>query len=306
MTSETDTPLTGGTDNAQPHDADTPETWDYFDPEEDTEVTQENEGTDDEATGEAEAETVDEAEEAEAEQPATPERVKLADGSEVTFDELTKGYLRQSDYTRKAQEAANERKRLAQEAERIERITQTFVDHLAAMVPPEPDTALALRDPNKYTAQKAQYDAALAQVQRLIQIANEPKQVKDGMSKEEHARLVQSERAALAQALPEASTQDGLKKVYTDLQSVAERVGFTPQEVGQVIDHRFFVLASYAKKGMEAEKAAAAAKAKAEKAPPVAPRKPGQVAKTANRNAEAMRKLSRTGSIRDALAIDFD
>lgn len=309
MNSETDTDaLEAATDNALPQD-DTPDTWDYYDPDEDTVEEQEDEGTDDEDTGEAETETADEAEteEAEAEKSEkTPERVTLADGTEVTFDELTKGYMRQSDYTRKTQESANERKRIASEAERLERITQTFVDHLAAMVPPEPDPALALRDPGKFTAQKAQYDAALAQVQRLMQIANEPKQVRDGMSKEEHAKRVQSERAALAQALPRAATQDGLKAVYADLQSVATQVGFTPDEVGQVIDHRFFVLADWAKKGMEAEKARKAAKAKAEKAPPAAPRKPGQTAKQAGRNREAMKRLSRTGSIQDALAIDFD
>ena len=310
MTDQPNNLPSGETDKVMP-EADTPETFDYYDPDDDQDTVEAEaaEGTEDEGDTEAEAEAVDETETEEAEaadEPKQPETVKLQDGSEVTFDELTKGYLRQSDYTRKQQETANERKALAEGAARIERITQTFVDHLASMVPPEPNPQLALTDPGKFTAQKAQYDAALAQVQQLMKIADEPKQVRNGMSREEHAKLQQAERAKLVEALPAASTQDGMKAVYADLQSVAQQVGFSADEVGQVIDHRFFVLADWAKKGMEADRAATAAKAKAQKAPPAAPRKPGQPAKAGVRNVEAMRKLGRTGSIRDAMAVDFD
>ena len=83
-------------------------------------------------------------------------------------------------------------------------------------------------------------------------------------------------------------------------------MGFTAQELQQATDHRLFKLAHWARKGMAAEKARAAAKAKAQAAPPVAPHKPGQGARAASGNAEAMRKLSRTGSLKDALAVDFD
>lgn len=310
MQDETDTPEPG-TDNVMPQ-ADTPETWDYFDPDEDqdTEVTEANEGTDDEAEAEPEAEATDEAE---AEEPAEKSETKpetlvtLADGTKVTHDELVKGYQRQADYTRKQQEAANERKRIAAEADRIERITSTFVDHLASMVPQEPDPALALRDPNKYTAQKAQYDAAIAQVQRLIQIANEPKSVKKGMSKEDHQRLVASERNKLAEALPKVATRDGWEAFWkSDVLEVAREVGFAESDLSKAVDHRLFLLVDLAKEGMAARKAKTAVKAKAEKAPPVTPNKPGQAAQRANRNVEAMRKLTRSGSLKDALAIDFD
>lgn len=310
MQDQPDTP-DSGTDKVMPQ-GDTPETWDYFDPDEDTEVTEENEGTDDEAEAEPEAEATDEAEaEEEAEQseaePVKPALVTLTDGTQVTHDELVKGYQRQADYTRKQQSLSNDRTKLSAEADRIERITSTFVDHLASMVPPEPEPALALRDPNKYTAQKAQYDAAIAQVQRLIQISNEPKSVKEGISKEDHQKLMASERDKLTQALPKVATREGWDAFWqNDVQAVAREVGFTDQELGQAVDHRLFLLVDLAKEGIAARKAKTAVKAKAEKAPPVTPNKPGQTAKRTNGNVEAMRKLSRSGSIRDALAIDFD
>lgn len=44
------------------------------------------------------------------EQPSNPDKIKLADGSEVTIDELKSWYMRQSDYTKKTQTLAEQKK----------------------------------------------------------------------------------------------------------------------------------------------------------------------------------------------------
>ncbi|TNE54810.1 MAG: hypothetical protein EP341_05610 [Sphingomonadales bacterium] len=303
-----------GTDSVDPSDTDTPETWDYYDPDEDDQDTgeiQEAEGTEDEE-GEAEDQPQEEAESEEEQEPAEPQVadenavVKLADGREMTVAELTKGNMMQADYTRKSQELATRRKAVEEDASRIEQITQTFIDHLANMIPPEPDAALALRDPGKYTAQKAQYDAAVAQVQKLVEIGSQPKEIKDGMSEADRRTLIADENTKLVSMFPETGTKDGREKFFGGVQEAAEQLGFTAQELSGISDHRLFALAHWAKRGMEADKARKAVKAKAQKAPPATPNKPGSGAKKANRNADAMRRLGRTGSIRDALAVDFD
>lgn len=46
--------------------------------------------------------------------PDTGNKFVLSDGSEVTLDELERGYLRQSDYTRKTQDLSRQRDELAQ------------------------------------------------------------------------------------------------------------------------------------------------------------------------------------------------
>lgn len=46
--------------------------------------------------------------------PTAPEKVTIEGVGEVSFDELKKGYLRQSDYTKKTQELANKRKEAEQ------------------------------------------------------------------------------------------------------------------------------------------------------------------------------------------------
>lgn len=161
------------TDSAELSEDDTPEDADYFDPDEDHEEADDEAGTDDEPDeeeGEADTAEADD-QEADAEPVYADEKakVKLPDGTEAPVAELIQGNMRQQDYTRKTQELANDRKAVAADVERMQRITEAFVDHISALVPDAPDASLALSDPNAYTAQKAQHEAAMAQVQKLIE-----------------------------------------------------------------------------------------------------------------------------------------
>lgn len=304
------TPATAGTETMTATQDDTAEIdFDYFDPDEDGTPEVAEQPAPDEVDGEPEdtpeAETPEEPE-AEPKRADATAKVTLADGTEVTVGELAKGHMRQSDYTRKTQEVAELRQRVEADASRIESITQAFVDHLSSMIPDEPDHGLALRDPAAYTRQKAQHDAALAQVRKLIELGSQPKEVKQAYSEADMQKQVAEESRLLAEAFPETATQEGKVKFWNEVSETAMELGFTAQELQQATDHRLFKLAHWARKGMAAEKAKAAAKAKAQAAPPVAPHKPGAGARAANGNAEAMRKLSRTGSLKDALAVDFD
>lgn len=308
---ELNTPDTGTEANTATQDDTAAIDFDYFDPDEDgaPEVAEQPAPDEVDGTEEAtpEAETPEEAAEEPKEVRAdVTAKITLADGSETTVGELAKGYLRASDYTRKTQEVAEQRKRLEADASRIESITQAFVDHLSSMIPDEPDHGLALRDPAAYTRQKAQHDAAVAQVKKLIELGSQPKEVKQAYSEADMQKQVAEESRLLVEAFPETATQEGKLKFWNEVSETAMEMGFTAQELQQATDHRLFKLAHWARKGMAAEKAKAAAKAKAQAAPPVAPHKPGAGARAASGNAEAMRKLSRTGSLKDALAVDFD
>ena len=313
MTDETNTSPEGGTDNVTPSDSDTPESWDYFDPDEDTEEEPNaDEGTDDEAaeadseegTEEADDQTDDEAAEDTADEP--PRTVKMDDGEEVTIDDLKKGYLRQSDYTRKAQDVANERNTLKANLTRMERTQAAFVDYLTNMIPTPPEPSLAMSDPNRYTALKVQHDVALAKVQELIELGGNFKGQAQEISQEDQRKALAQEDAKLVQALPETATREGREKFFNGISKAGQDFGFAPDELRWISDHRMFVVLDMARKGMEAEQAKSKVRAKAEKAPPATPRKPGQANTGARRNADAMRRLSQSGSIKDALKVDFD
>jgi len=154
MTNENNTPAQAGTDFVQPDQSDTIPDYVFFDPDEDTEEPAEPEmieddGADDEEV-EAETEEVEaeEAEETEEEDDTSPaETIELPDGTKIDRDEVVKGYLRQSDYTRKTSEVAELRKTLEAETTRINGITEAFIDRLSAMIPAPPDQSLAYTGP---------------------------------------------------------------------------------------------------------------------------------------------------------------
>lgn len=315
MTDEPNDALESAIDNVEPSTADDPENYDYFDPDDeendgqDDEVAETDEGTDEE-TDEVEAtEEVEEDQEAEDEPQASEIAddvlVTMPDGSTVKFGDLKESPMLKADHTRKTQELSNERNALKAEAQRIQDINNAFVDHLASLMPAEPNPSLALSDPNKFVAQKAQYDAALAQMQKLIEVGGQAKDVSEGMSAGDRQKIVEQENAKLVQMFPEAGTPKR-QEFFQNANEAASELGFTSEELGAVTDHRMIALAHWAKIGMAAQKANAKAKAKVQKAPPVTPRKPGAGAKAGNGNVNAMRKLAKSGSIHDALAVDWD
>lgn len=315
MTDETDNPEPG-TESVETSNYDNPTEWDYFDPDEDTEEITTEEGTDDEA---AETEANDEAEqvEDEAEEEANPDEVEpekvtatddavvsLADGTTATVKDLIAGNMRQQDYTRKSQENAEFRKVTEAQADRIERINKALVDQLEAMMPPQPDPAIASTKPDEFIRQQAQYNAATQFLQGIVSLADEVGEVKQDMSSDDKQRMLREENTMLVNKFPEIGTKDGRTNFLQAANKAALDVGFSPDEIANVTDHRIYALARWAQKGMEAEKAASTAKAKVEKAKPAAPRKPAGT--VSNKNAKAMDRLRRSGSMRDALAVDFD
>lgn len=316
MENELDTPQ--GTETVEPVQSDTIPDYVYHDPDEDTEDDVTPEMTDDDGTETtdddpetAEASTEDETEEGETEDDGEEDPTvyfELPDGTKVASDEALKGYLRQSDYSRKTDELADYRKSLEAENNRIQGITEAFVDHLTQMIPAAPDPSLALQNPNEYTAKKAQHEAAVAQVQKLIEIGEQAKEAGQGISQADRQKLVSEENQKLVAKFPEVAKPRGREAFFKDTSTAAQQVGFSMDELQGVTDHRLFALAYWADKGMKADQAKKTAKAKAQKAPPATPSKPGQPPKAqqGKRNAEAMRKLAKSGSIRDAMAIDFD
>jgi hypothetical protein len=295
MTDEDNNP-DSGIETVNTQAPDTAEDWDYYDPEED------NVEPPEEAATEEGTEEVSEPEEIEAPLEAV---VMLSDGTKAKVADLVQGNLRQADYTRKSQELAVKRQAIDADIQRIEGITESFIDHLSKLVPEAPDHALALRDPSAYTRQLAQHQAAMAQVQKLIELGEQPKQIKDAMTAEQRSQHLADENSKLLERFPAVSTKAGRESFFSKAVNAANEIGFSQEELGQVDDHRLFVLAHYAKIGMESVKSREVAKAKVQAAPQVSPRKPGQTTQ-GNRNAEGMRKLARSGSIKDALRIDWE
>lgn len=305
MTIETDTMSEDVTDNdVEISDDDTLEDDQLEDLEEDTLEDDELEGIDDEADQvEAEHEAEDEESENQTKEAPADVVVTMDNGESVSLDELKGGYLRQSDYSRKTQEVANTRKALEEQTQLIDSVTSAFVQHMQATLPPEPPMELMATDPQKHYLLSVQRQQAIGQIQNIMQMADQPKQIADNLSADDRRKRSVEENEKLVQMFPDAIGGEGRKAFFTDVQGVAERLGYTTDELNGVADHRVFALAHWAKKGMDADKAKTTAKAKVEKAPPSKATKPAQTGRKMQAKAKARQRLLNDDSIENAIAL---
>lgn len=205
---------------------------------------------------EAEPEDDDEPEEA----PA-PRLVKVkVDGMELDVDEeeLKKGYSRTSDYTRKTQALAEERKKFeSEERAQVRQLAAEFKAKMEAVEealqdlnPQEPDwnTLRQTMQPDEFTAAFAEWHT---HSKRLEKVRGERERVR-AFEEQESARDRQTRLAAemekLQDALPDLKDPEKGKVLRNDLTAYANSVGFSDDDLAGVEDHRALVLLDKARR----------------------------------------------------------
>ena len=302
---------------------------------EETEVTTEDEVVaEDQQEDEVETEEVSEEEEAseevETEDTGEEETEEVAEESnytikvdgeeyEVNLEELKAGYQRQSDYTRKSQALAEVRKEneaIQSERAQLEQERQMYANGLH-MLKEQQQTklqefkqvdweTLKEEDPYTYMLKKDEYRDAQAKVvntnkqQRIVQHQQEQHLA------QARASFVQDEFSKLVQVMPEWEKSDSTVKA--DIRDFALSVGYLPEEVNQLADHRSVLVL---KKAMEFDRLTAkvAPKKKALKKVPKV-QKSGRGKVKADSNNEATKKkrtrLRKSGNQDDAASIFYD
>lgn len=211
----------------------------------------EQEAEQEEVSSEAQADEVDAVGDEQTEDSPRPTyRVKV-DGEEVEvpLDELLKGYSRTTDYTRKTMQAAELRKaaEAEQSAARQERAQyQQMLSALAANLKQNearpPDEQLRAMDPVAYSVQWADYQRNQEQ-QRLV--AAEQARLAE-MSKIERSQHIQrhlaQEHEHLVSAIPEWKDDEKARAEKKAIAQFAESVGYKPDELANLFDHRAVVL----------------------------------------------------------------
>lgn len=315
----------GGTGTATPSDSslDNPANWNFADPDEDRDEpeAQATESESDaepveaaESDQEAEESTDDTSEAKEGDEPTEKApgddvKVSLPGGEEVTLAELRNGYLRQADYTRKTTQVAETRRTLDDQSQRLTQATERFAAFIQSQVPPPPDPQLLYSDPNAHYQQLRIHEAAMAQVRQLLEMGGAAKEVSKTINQADERERLSAENAKLAERFPQTAKPETRAKFFESATGAARDLGFSEAELANVTDHRMFALAHYARLGMEAEKAKATAAKKVANVPPVTPPKKAALsgdAQVVRKNQEAMRRLSRSGSIADAMAVDWE
>jgi len=226
--------------------------------EESTEETQdeplEAESEDDSEEYEEESEEFDEESEDGEEPDVYTVRVNGAD-HEVSLDELVKGYSRQSDYTKKTQEIAEERNhmeealemarsevgQIQQEREEYVASLQNVIDnsneHLQQFMNVDWER-LKEESPIEYVTLREDYRDAQDRVQAMFQQQEMVRARQADDAAKQHQTVVASEHQKLAAKLPDWKDQAKRQKIGTQLRDYATSLGYSPQEVGSLVDHR--------------------------------------------------------------------
>lgn len=203
---------------------------------------------------EAEYEDSDESEveqEESDDEPQEPQkyRVKAAgEEREVTLDELIKSYQLGTDYTKKSQAVAEERKAVEAERQRVEEARQLrdqYAERLQIieqMLNQQPETEnldyLKETDPIGYAvkvAEMSQREKQLAQVRAEQQrIAEQQKQEQQ----QQLGNVIQAEARKLAEAIPEYADPQKGEAIRRELREFGTKAGFSEQELANVYDSR--------------------------------------------------------------------
>ena len=185
---------------------------------------------------------------AQADIESEPAKYRLADGTEVTADEVEewrKGHLRQSDYTRKAQEVAAKRKateereaQIAQQAQYFDEVMPVVMQIAQSRIPPPPDPKLIDTDVIGFMQAKEAHEAALREVQDLQNAWNTRHQ----QTQQEQARIqqeqMQNAQAELLRMMPELKDPAKVAALRTEFETALPTYGYTAEDVNHLMDPR--------------------------------------------------------------------
>jgi hypothetical protein len=296
--------------------------------EEVVEETKEAEEVEEEAPeeeGQAEEETEEEVAEEEEEYDVVAEEdlkytIKV-DGEEleVGIDELKNGYQRQADYTRKSQALAEQRKEteaIQSERMQLEQERQMYANGLQMLQEQQSAKltdfdnveweALKQEDPYQYMIKKDEYRDAQERVTNLQAEQQMVQQEQAQQAQQARAHFVQQEYARLVNALPEWNDKESTIK--KDVQEYATSVGFRPEEISQLADHRSVLIIKKAMEYDKLTKKVAPKKKAVKKVPKV--QKAGRGNSKEDAATEAIKKkrarLQKSGKQDDAASIFYD
>lgn len=276
--------------------------------------------------GQAEVEAAPEEVEAQAEEAVeevqeeevqeTPRyRVKVDNEElEVDLDELIKGYSRTSDYTKKTQSLAEQRKQVEAERTKIEeaaKLRDTYsqrlqvIEQMLSAQPEEDLTALKDSDPVGYAikvAEKMEREKQLS----AVRAEREAVQAKQAAEQQERLKAHLSQEAErLKAAIPDLADEVKGEVIRKEIRDYAKSNGWTDQELSQVYDHRAVIALYRAMQFEKLQKAKPAVQKKVAEAPKAL--KPGVGSQRIDKDSEIAKKLSKqlkqTGRTRDAAAI---
>ena len=165
---------------------------------------------------------------------------------EVTLDELQKGYSRTQDYTRKTQQIAEARKQTEAELQAVRAEREQYAQLLSALESQVQQVAqpnidwdrLYQEDPIEWVRQRE----VMRDNQEKAAAIQSEKQRLSQLSQQEQAQFMQHklqhEQEALLAAIPDWKDAKKAQAEKALLVEFGQKIGFTPDELKGVVDHR--------------------------------------------------------------------
>ena len=232
---------------------------------------------------------------------------------EVDLDELIKGYSRTSDYTKKTQNLAEQRKAVESERTKIDeaaKLRDTYAQRLQVIEqmltqPTEDLTALKDNDPVGYAIKVAEN---MEREKQLAAVRAERESVQARQVAENQERLkshIAQEAERLRSAIPDFSDEVKGEVIRKEIRDYAKSVGWSDQELSQVYDHRAVLTLYRAMQFEKLQKSKPAVQKRVAEAPKSLA--PGVGSQRLDKDGEMVKKLTKqlkqSGRPRDAAAL---
>lgn len=284
-------------------------------PEEESEE-EEAEEEPEEESDEAEKEPEEEDEPFDLEVPDNHVLFTDQDGNEVTVEESKRGYLRQSDYTKKTQALAEEKTKIQEVANQVGAERQTLAENLnLALNVVEPQLAelartnwdqLASEDPYEYAEKRALFDQAQVRYQQLSKTAQNLVQQEKAQQGHSLKAKLTAETRSLAMAIPDMADPKKGKALRNEIKEYAmSALGLNEQEASTIYDHRMIIALNKARQFDQLEASSlSAARKKVSKTPKKVIRSGKPVTKSEKQQQAQKQKVARlkaSGSVDDAV-----
>lgn len=240
-------------------------------------------------------------------------RIRLSDGKFTTLADLKQGSLRQSDYTRKTQEVAEQRRSVDGQSQRLQQQEQQLAERfqyterlISSMMPPPPDPSMLQTDPMAYLAAKDQQERMAAHLNFIAQEQQRSSLGRQAETEGQKLQVLQREQEALVAKAPEFRDGKRLTAFANDIKSYGLGVyALKPEELQNVaMDHRLAVVLKDAIAWRKLQESKPKTVAKVEGRPPVQKggtrlSPDGRRAQTAN---AAFAQAKKSGSVDDVTA----
>lgn len=237
------------------------------------------------------------------------------DGKEVQvpLSELLNGYQRQSDYTRKTMEAAEQRKTAdaaLQQAQQERQEYHSKLERMAAQLEGAIEqqsqidwNALIESDPVEYLKQQQLFQQRQALYQQNMQERQKLAQQFQNEQAQAHQSYLAQQQEDLLAKLPDWKDDAKAAAEKTAISKFLQAQGFEAEDISSIADHRHVLIA---RKAMLYDQLMAKANVQAKKVQEAPQRvvKPGVTSQgTADGRSAASKRLEKTGRVEDAAAV---